>query len=238
MNSSLCRSGSGGTGSPSHLLHLGDAALGDDVPAALGPGPLLDRPGDRLPVPGQPGQRRVHLAVAQRPALAEVRVVVPFQVIAVARPALKQPKQCQRNTHTRENTPQSILSGSSNYSPGGASIAAILSQHAQTTRRPLLTTAPGPGRKRVMDPMAAAQSRIRWLGAGTARRRLRLNHGRCPSRQEAARTPRALTRWARRLAAGRPRTPLGGGQAPADHTTRRRLTALAWQLQSAIKPGP
>jgi hypothetical protein len=73
------------------FVDLGHAVLGDGVPAALGPGLLLDRAGDRLPVPGQPGQRRVDLAVPQLP-LAEVRVVVPFQVIAVARPALKQPR--------------------------------------------------------------------------------------------------------------------------------------------------
>ena len=80
-------------------LHIRDARLSDDVPPAFGPGPLLDRPGHRFSVPGQPGQGCVHLAVAQRPALAEVRVVVPFQVIPVAWPPLEQAKKSQRNTH-------------------------------------------------------------------------------------------------------------------------------------------
>jgi hypothetical protein len=52
-------------------LHIGRACPGDDIPPALGPSLLLDGPGDRLSVPGQPGQGRVHLAVAQRLASAE-----------------------------------------------------------------------------------------------------------------------------------------------------------------------
>jgi hypothetical protein len=87
-----------GLGEP--LLHVGDALVGDDVPAPFRPGPLLDGPGHGLPVPGQPRQRGIHLAVAQRPPLPEVGVVVALQVIPMAGPALKQPQQRQRNTHT------------------------------------------------------------------------------------------------------------------------------------------
>src|SRR6185312_8594806 len=86
------------------LLHVGDTLVGDDVPAPFRPGPLLDGPGQGFPVPGQPRQRGIHLAVAQRPPLPEVSVVVALQVIPMAGPALKQPQQRQRNTHIRETT--------------------------------------------------------------------------------------------------------------------------------------
>src|SRR5215469_12046692 len=94
----------GRLGQPS--LDVGDAAIGDHIPSAFGPGPLLNRPGHRLPVPGQPGQRGVHLAVPHLLPAAEVHVVVALQVVAVARPALEQAQQCQRNAHIRENTPR------------------------------------------------------------------------------------------------------------------------------------
>src|SRR5262249_16494556 len=94
----------GGLGRPP--LPVRNPRLGDQVPAPLWPSPLLHRAGDRLPVPGQPGQGRVHLAVPQRPAPPEVRVIVPFQVIPVAWPPLEQAKQRQRNTHSWENTPR------------------------------------------------------------------------------------------------------------------------------------
>src|SRR5580693_7508203 len=87
-------------------LDVADAVIGDHVPAAFGPGALLNGPGDRLSVPGQPGQRGVHLAVPHRFPPAEEHVVVTLEVIAVTRPPFKEPEQCQWNAHTRETTPR------------------------------------------------------------------------------------------------------------------------------------
>jgi hypothetical protein len=88
------------------FLDIGDARAGDDVAPAFRAGSLLDRPGYRLAVPCQPAQGRVHLAVPERLAPAEVCVVIPLEVVAVARLPLQQAQQGQRNIHNRENTPR------------------------------------------------------------------------------------------------------------------------------------
>jgi len=53
----------------------------------------------RVPDPGQPAQRGVHLAEGQRLAPTEIRVIIAFKVISMAGLAFEQAKQCQGYAH-------------------------------------------------------------------------------------------------------------------------------------------
>src|SRR5262249_4201691 len=58
-----------------------------------------------LAVPGQPAEGRVHLAERQRPATADVEVVVALEVVAVARFAFEEAEEGQGDAHADDHTP-------------------------------------------------------------------------------------------------------------------------------------
>lgn len=85
-------------------LHLALPRLGDGVALAVRAGTGFNRAGGRLSVPRQPREGGVDLAKRQRPAAAEVGVVVTLQVVAVARFTIEEPEEGHRDAHILEYT--------------------------------------------------------------------------------------------------------------------------------------
>ena len=94
--------GRDGLGQP--RLDLALPGLGDRVALAVRTGSGFSLAGHRLSVPRQAGEGGVHLAERQRPAAAEVGVVVALQVVAVARFTIEEPEEGHGYAHTSENT--------------------------------------------------------------------------------------------------------------------------------------
>src|SRR5579859_1303912 len=86
------------------LLHLRGPKLGDLVPLAVRTRPGLDLTGGDLAVAGEPGKGGVDLTEGKRLAPAEVGVVVPLQVVAVAGIPLQQAKESKGNAHQGQTT--------------------------------------------------------------------------------------------------------------------------------------
>src|SRR6266702_2622736 len=72
---------------------LVDAEVGDRIPLAVRPGARLGIPGYNLAIAREAAERGVDLAERQRPAPAEVGVIVALEVISVARLSLEQAKE-------------------------------------------------------------------------------------------------------------------------------------------------
>ena len=118
-NSTVCRCGSGSTGSASHASTSARPRSVIAYRLRSGPSPGSASPPIDLAVPGQPAERRVDLPERQLLAPAEVGVVVALEVIAVARLPFKQPEQGQGDAHPPEYT----LSVYSAQVLGGAAVA-------------------------------------------------------------------------------------------------------------------
>ena len=78
---------------PEPRLDLVDAEVGDRIPLAVRPGARLGIPGYNLAIAREAAERGVDLAERQRPAPAEVGVIVALEVISVARLSLEQAKE-------------------------------------------------------------------------------------------------------------------------------------------------